>query len=305
LSPSTGRRCFRPTTKARPDAEPTSFWHATPAGRRALTAARRQLERHGIAREQLRGCRAGHRDEWFRQAGTDGDPGTALVTVAGAVTAPGVYEIEHGLALKRAARGRGGVHRTAARVSAGWLRRRLDRRCRRRSGQAVAPGARAAARTAGPRNRVRAARQRLPGGRDRAAGRLAGRGACAHRDGAASSVTSAVRVFRDELSDHARHGPCDACQSPTTLPIPERAGGDRMTQRIEVDPIACQAHGMCAELLPELIELDDWGYPVIADVDVARRLRPLARRAVTVCPTLALRLRATTAATPAARSRRH
>jgi ferredoxin len=78
-----------------------------------------------------------------------------------------------------------------------------------------------------------------------------------------------------------------------------------VTQRIEVDPIACQAHGMCAELLPELIELDDWGYPVIADVDVPRQLRPLARRAVTVCPTLALRLRAAAAATPPARSRRH
>ena len=78
-----------------------------------------------------------------------------------------------------------------------------------------------------------------------------------------------------------------------------------MTQRIEVDPIACEAHGMCAELLPELIELDDWGYPVIADVDVPRRLRPLARRAVSVCPTLALRLRATAAVTPVSPSRRH
>jgi ferredoxin len=78
-----------------------------------------------------------------------------------------------------------------------------------------------------------------------------------------------------------------------------------MTQRIEVNPIACEAHGMCAELLPELIELDDWGYPVIADVDVPGRLRPLARRAVSVCPTLALQLRATTAVTPASSSRRH
>jgi ferredoxin len=77
-----------------------------------------------------------------------------------------------------------------------------------------------------------------------------------------------------------------------------------MTQRIEVDPIACQAHGICAELLPELIELDDWGYPVLADVDVPRRLRPLARRAVSVCPTLALRLRTAPADTPTPRSHR-
>ena len=78
-----------------------------------------------------------------------------------------------------------------------------------------------------------------------------------------------------------------------------------MTQRIEVDPIACQAHGICAELLPELIELDDWGYPVIADVDVPGRLRPLARRAVSVCPTLALHLRAAARGVSDSRSRRH
>lgn len=77
-----------------------------------------------------------------------------------------------------------------------------------------------------------------------------------------------------------------------------------MTQRIEVDPIACDAHGICAELLPELIEPDDWGYPVIAAVDVPRRLRPLARRAVSVCPTLALRLRTAAATAPTSPSRR-
>jgi ferredoxin len=71
-----------------------------------------------------------------------------------------------------------------------------------------------------------------------------------------------------------------------------------MSQRIEVDPIACDAHGMCAELLPELIALDDWGYPLIAAVDVPRRLRPLARRAVGVCPTLALRLHTAAVVTP-------
>lgn len=60
--------------------------------------------------------------------------------------------------------------------------------------------------------------------------------------------------------------------------------------RIEVDPIACDAHRLCAELLPELITVDDWGYPLIADRDVPPELEPLARQAVSVCPTLALRL---------------
>lgn len=62
--------------------------------------------------------------------------------------------------------------------------------------------------------------------------------------------------------------------------------------RLRVDPIACEAHGLCAELLPELIELDEWGYPVIIDAEVPTSLEPLARRAVSACPTLALRLQA-------------
>ena len=32
---------------------------------------------------------------------------------------------------------------------------------------------------------------------------------------------------------------------------------------LRVDRIACDGYGMCAELLPELIELDDWGYPIV------------------------------------------
>ena len=33
--------------------------------------------------------------------------------------------------------------------------------------------------------------------------------------------------------------------------------------QLHVDPIACDGHGLCADLLPERIELDEWGYPVI------------------------------------------
>jgi ferredoxin len=62
--------------------------------------------------------------------------------------------------------------------------------------------------------------------------------------------------------------------------------------RIVVDPIACDAHGLCAELLPEAITLDDWGYPMIAGGELPASLEPLARRAVSACPTLALRLQA-------------
>ena len=47
---------------------------------------------------------------------------------------------------------------------------------------------------------------------------------------------------------------------------------------------------MCAELLPELITADPWGYPIIAPGPVPGDLLPLARRAVAACPTLALLL---------------
>ena len=57
-----------------------------------------------------------------------------------------------------------------------------------------------------------------------------------------------------------------------------------------VDRIACDGYGMCAELLPELIDLDDWGYPIIRDGGVPDALLDHARRAVAVCPVLALRL---------------
>lgn len=58
-----------------------------------------------------------------------------------------------------------------------------------------------------------------------------------------------------------------------------------------VDPIACDAHGICAELLPELIRLDEWGYPLIDPAPLPVHLEGLARRAVAACPTLALKLR--------------
>lgn len=61
-------------------------------------------------------------------------------------------------------------------------------------------------------------------------------------------------------------------------------------RRLTVDPIACRAHGLCGELLPELIELDEWGYPIIGDRRVGPGLLPEVRATVAACPTLALRL---------------
>jgi ferredoxin len=60
--------------------------------------------------------------------------------------------------------------------------------------------------------------------------------------------------------------------------------------RIRVNPILCDAYGMCAELLPERITLDDWGYPIIDGKPIGADLLDLARRAVAACPTAALRM---------------
>lgn len=60
--------------------------------------------------------------------------------------------------------------------------------------------------------------------------------------------------------------------------------------RLAVDPIACDGRGLCAELLPELITLDDWGFPVITSADVPAGLHGEAAAVVRLCPRLALRL---------------
>ena len=59
---------------------------------------------------------------------------------------------------------------------------------------------------------------------------------------------------------------------------------------LRVNPIACDARGVCIELLPELISADPWGYPIIRPGPVPLQLQQLARRAVAACPTLALML---------------
>ena len=59
--------------------------------------------------------------------------------------------------------------------------------------------------------------------------------------------------------------------------------------QLRVDWPACKAHGLCAELLPELVSLDEWGYPIVVP-QVQDDLLAIARGAVKACPTLALRL---------------
>jgi ferredoxin len=57
-----------------------------------------------------------------------------------------------------------------------------------------------------------------------------------------------------------------------------------------VDPVECDGHGVCAEVFPERIERDPWGYPVIDSSDISPMLEEHATRAVRTCPRQALHL---------------
>jgi methionine sulfoxide reductase heme-binding subunit len=95
------------------------------------------------------------------------------------------------------------------------------------------------------------------------------------------------------LASMARSGivPAPPASSGLVRPPLRRPGPPGFTKlALQVDPIACTGHGLCAELLPELIALDQWGYPLLKDEPVPASLARRARRTVTDCPALALRL---------------
>ncbi|MDT0468475.1 ferredoxin [Streptomyces gibsoniae] len=66
--------------------------------------------------------------------------------------------------------------------------------------------------------------------------------------------------------------------------------GTNRTHSLSIDRIACDGYGLCAELLPERIALDEWGYPIVGSSPLTGQALGHARRAVAACPALALRL---------------
>jgi ferredoxin len=78
-----------------------------------------------------------------------------------------------------------------------------------------------------------------------------------------------------------------------------------MSHQLRLNPIACSGHGVCAELLPEIIELDPWGYPILRSATVGPALVPHARRAAAICPTLALILERSQSRRPIPATHRH
>lgn len=60
---------------------------------------------------------------------------------------------------------------------------------------------------------------------------------------------------------------------------------------LRVDPILCDGFGHCHELAPDLVEIDEWGYPVVTTATTSlhdRQALRSARLAVRGCPRQAL-----------------
>jgi NADH:ubiquinone oxidoreductase subunit F (NADH-binding)/ferredoxin len=120
----------------------------------------------------------------------------------------------------------------------------------------------------------------------RGAAAVRGRGACAHPDGVFRFVLSAIDVFTDDLAAHLFRGTCGR-RVQGILPL---APAERSDTRLTVDWTRCRGHGLCAHLVPELVQLDGQGFPVFLDMPVPRWLQQEAQQAVQMCPSLALRL---------------
>ena len=61
-------------------------------------------------------------------------------------------------------------------------------------------------------------------------------------------------------------------------------------KRIEVDWTRCDGHGLCAALVPEVVSLDEWGFPIIAGGGLDSETERHARRAALACPALVFRI---------------
>ncbi len=196
--------------------------------------------------------------DWFRSVGTADAPGTALVTLSGAVRRPGIYEIELGTSLADLiGRAGGETEPLAAILVGGYFGRWVT--AAESAGLRLVPGvlgagaivampaaacalaelsgvvrylARESAGQCGPcvhglsaiagafdgLGADPAARGRI----ERWSAQVRGRGACKHPDGVAGLVHSALVVFEPELRRHAKSGGCGSATRRAVLPVPAR-----------------------------------------------------------------------------------
>ncbi|QUI31703.1 ferredoxin [Streptomyces alfalfae] len=117
------------------------------------------------------------------------------------------------------------------------------------------------------------------------------RGACKHPDGTAAFLESTIAAFTDDLAAHVLGG---GCGRPVLGVLPLQAETPRgeapSGRRLAVDWTLCQGHGLCADIVPELLQLGPDGFPSVAEAAVPRYSEARAARAVRCCPALALRI---------------
>ena len=250
--------------------------------------------------------------DWFREVGTATEPGTAIVTLGGAVARPGVCEIAIGTPLRDVVAAAGGpTEEIAAFLTGGyfgtWIRAdvawdlplghlelgrvgaafgcgvvyalpagvcglaetaRVARYLAEESAGQCGPCAYGLPAIADALDAIVAGRQveHMTGLIRRWTGQIAGRGACHLPDGAIRFVDQRARHVRTR--DRAPPQPgcvrVGAPARPVAASRRRRPGaGLAMTEILRINPLRCDAQGLCAELFPEWISYDDWGYPII------------------------------------------
>jgi ferredoxin len=61
-----------------------------------------------------------------------------------------------------------------------------------------------------------------------------------------------------------------------------------MSDRLQVNIVACDGVGICAHLAPDVVRVDSWGFPIVSDQPLRATTERQARAAVTACPRRAL-----------------
>ena len=120
-----------------------------------------------------------------------------------------------------------------------------------------------------------------------AVGVIRGRGACSHPDGTARFALSALEVFAKDVDAHTNGEGCGKAVR-GILPLPYTA--ETGARKLALDWSRCDGHGLCSAVAPEIIRLDANGFPAFPQTPLPSWLENGARKAVNVCPALALRL---------------